>query len=206
VSSGKKILGLAGQAASGAASAALHPVSTASYVFGFAKGATSATFEVVRHLREGGPSVPQQRSASESTTAPAQAPAAGVTSPESEPVVGERTMFGGLNTEPAPPRMPGGGGEAFEHEPSAESRDVAHGDSAAQPREVDAWTEEAADTELDIETPVGTTGADVGYNPDTAEADLQQPLTEPLLDPATAKEIRKEAETLSKAADPNKRD
>jgi hypothetical protein len=100
--------------------------------------------------------------------------------------------------------MPGGGGVQVEHQPEPESRDVAHGDVPASAREVDSWAEEAAASEIDVETPVGTTGADVGFNPDTAEADLQQPDTEPLLDPATAKAIRSEAETLQKGADPEK--
>jgi len=55
--------------------------------------------------------------------------------------------------------------------------------------------------DVDVETPVGTTGADVGHNPDTAEADLQQPGTEPLLDPSTSKAIRSESETMRKAAE-----
>jgi hypothetical protein len=58
--------------------------------------------------------------------------------------------------------------------------------------------------EVDVETPVGTTGADAGHNPDTAEADLQQPGTEPLFDPGTAKSVRKEAAMMQRAADPDK--
>jgi hypothetical protein len=188
VTTSSRILGLAGQAVSGAASAARHPVAAASYAFGMAKGATSVTIDVVRYLAAG-PEVPQQRAAGEPTSRPAPT------------VTGERTNVGGLTTEAAEPRMPGGGGEAFEHEPHAEARDVAHGEAADDPREVDFWAEEAAPSEIDIETPVGTTGADVGSNPDTTEADLQQPGTEPLLDPATAKAVRSEAETLRKAAD-----
>jgi hypothetical protein len=188
----RKILGLAGSVASGAASAARHPVATAGFVVGLTKGATTAAVEAVRRGREGMP-VPQQRSASEPGSGDAAAAP-----------VGERTRFGGLNTEAAPPRMPGGGGVQVEHQPEPESRDVAHGDVPASAREVDSWAEEAAASEIDVETPVGTTGADVGFNPDTAEADLQQPDTEPLLDPATAKAIRSEAETLQKGADPEK--
>lgn len=56
----------------------------------------------------------------------------------------------------------------------------------------------------DVETPVGTTGADVATNPSTAETDLQQPGTEPLVDPGTAKAVASEAATLQKAADPDK--
>lgn len=56
----------------------------------------------------------------------------------------------------------------------------------------------------DVTTPVGTTGAGTAYNPDTTETDLQQPGTEPLMDPATTKAVAKEAEMLQRAADPDK--
>ncbi len=56
----------------------------------------------------------------------------------------------------------------------------------------------------DVTTPVGTTGAGAAYNPDTTETDLQQPGTEPLMDPATTKTIASEAETLGRAADVDK--
>ena len=89
-------------------------------------------------------------------------------------------------------------------EPKAASRDETHGEAAMQRAEFDEIAEEQAEAlatgQVDIETPVGTTGADVGHNPDTAEADLQQPATEPLVDPATTKEIKSEATTGRKAA------
>jgi hypothetical protein len=53
----------------------------------------------------------------------------------------------------------------------------------------------------EVTTPVGTTAADVATNPDTTDTDLQQPGTEPLLDPGTASSIRSESETLRKAAE-----
>jgi len=72
--------------------------------------------------------------------------------------------------------------EGHATEPSATTRDEAHGDAALQRAEADEITEEIAEAfpagEVSVETPVGTTGADVGYNPDTAEADLQQPGTQ----------------------------
>ena len=52
----------------------------------------------------------------------------------------------------------------------------------------------------EIKTPSGITAAGPGYNPDTAETDLYQPDTEPLMDPATTKAVAAEARTLSKAA------
>lgn len=72
------------------------------------------------------------------------------------------------------------------------------------PEAVPTAAQVAAEEQSEVTTPVGTTGADVGFNPDTAETDLQQPGTEPLLDPSTTKQVAKEAETLAKAADPEK--
>lgn len=94
-------------------------------------------------------------------------------------------------------------GEAFTTEPKAVSRESAHGGRAATDAEVDAWVDGATErgSEVDIETPVGTTGAGVGHNPDTAEAGLEQRGTQPVLDPGTAKAILKETETLRKAAE-----
>jgi hypothetical protein len=60
--------------------------------------------------------------------------------------------------------------------------------------------------DTEVETPVGTTGADVGHNPDTTDTDLQQPGTAPLMDPAITKAVAKEAQTGAAAADPTKGD
>jgi hypothetical protein len=59
-------------------------------------------------------------------------------------------------------------------------------------------------TEEAVRTPSGIPAADEGYNPDTAETDLYQPGTEPLMDPATVKSIKSEAEFMQRAADPDK--
>jgi hypothetical protein len=56
----------------------------------------------------------------------------------------------------------------------------------------------------EVTTPVGTTGAGAAYNPDTAETDLQQPGTEPLMDPSTTKAVASETETLRRGADLDK--
>ncbi|GAB7006692.1 hypothetical protein JCM18899A_41650 [Nocardioides sp. AN3] len=58
--------------------------------------------------------------------------------------------------------------------------------------------------DVEVTTPVGTTGAGVGYNPHTGETDLQQPGTEPLMDPSTTKRIKAETDVLRKASDPRK--
>jgi ParB-like chromosome segregation protein Spo0J len=64
--------------------------------------------------------------------------------------------------------------------------------------------EVAAGEDSEVTTPVGTTGADVATNPDTTETDLQEPGTEPLMDPGTVKAVASEAETLQKGADTDK--
>jgi hypothetical protein len=56
----------------------------------------------------------------------------------------------------------------------------------------------------EVTTPVGTTGAGRAYNPDTTDTDLQQPDTEPLMDPATTKAVAAEAETGARGADTDK--
>ena len=67
-------------------------------------------------------------------------------------------------------------------------------------------TKSAADVVEDtsVPTPVGTTGADVGTNPDTTETDLQQPGTAPLMDPATTKQVAAEADIGARGAEPEK--
>jgi hypothetical protein len=98
--------------------------------------------------------------------------------------------------------------EGFATEPKGASRDETHGDAALQRAEVEELAEEAveatAEGSVDIETPVGTTGADVAFNPDTAEADLQQPSTEPLLDPSLTKEVIADTQIGAGGADVRK--
>ena len=105
--------------------------------------------------------------------------------------------------------------EAEEHigagrttEPRGASRDEEHGAAALQRAEAEEIAEETVEVteagNLDVDTPVHTTGADVGFNPDTAEADLQQPGTEPLLDPSLTKAVKAEQDVLHQAAEPDK--
>ena len=94
------------------------------------------------------------------------------------------------------------GGHATE--PHASTRDEDHGDAQLQRAEQDEIAEEVAEAlpggDLDLETPVGTTGADVGYNPDTAEADLQQPGTAPGVEPGLTSAVHKDEERGRAAA------
>ena len=100
------------------------------------------------------------------------------------------------------PRQEQHGGRAGE--PRGASRDEEHGEASLQRAEIDEIAEETAEAlpggDVDVETPVGTTGAGVGYNPDTAEADLQQPQTQPLVDPALTKQVKAAARTGKKAS------
>lgn len=84
-----------------------------------------------------------------------------------------------------------------ETNPSPASRDAAHGG----PDPEHPWEWDDLTDGPDVETPVGTTGAGVGSNPSTAEAGLQQPDTEPLMDPALTKAIKSESETMRKGAE-----
>jgi len=191
--------------AGSAFSAVRHPLSSAGYVVGLAKGATEATVSLVRGHADSGTTDGATASTGTGTSTQPRTQPRTRPEPPKEP---ERLVFGGQNKEAAPPQYPGGGGEQFENHPSAETRDIAHGDAPTDQREVDAWTEDldvglGAPT-LDIETPVGTTAADIGHNPDTDDVSLQQPDTEPLLDPSLTKSVKSESDTLSRAADVDK--
>jgi hypothetical protein len=95
-------------------------------------------------------------------------------------VVGEA-----LAAEAAAERGEGPDGAGLAHEPRGASRDEEHGEAALQRAEVDEITEEAAAAlESDVEP--------------------EAHLTEPLLDPADAKAMEAEMQTMSKAADPDK--
>jgi hypothetical protein len=65
-------------------------------------------------------------------------------------------------------------------------------------------TENAEGTSGEVTTPVGTTGAGEATNPSTAETDLNQPGTEPIVDPSTTKQVASETEQLRKAAEQEK--
>jgi hypothetical protein len=165
-----------------------HPIASVAYAAGLARGLAGAAVHgvtVTGHDPEAGetPGTTPSRS--------------GVPEPERvpKPVPPPRAARDQVVIEPEPPE------ESFMTEPKAASRQSEHG-GPARDAEIDAWLEEAsARDDVDVETPVGTTGAGAGHNPDTAEADLQQPGTEPLLDPGTAKAIRNESTMMRKDAE-----
>lgn len=55
--------------------------------------------------------------------------------------------------------------------------------------------------DVGVTTAAGTTGAGPAHNPSTAEADLQQPGTEEIMEPSTTKKIKSETDTLRRAAE-----
>jgi hypothetical protein len=200
----RKLIGdLTTRAVSGVVHGARHPIGTASYGVGIAKGVAEVGFSVARSLlggRVGGSSpvsddVTDPVPMPEPTPPPAPAPTPPPTpapTPGPEPVPAP---------EPTPQPSPLDIDE-LETEPHAASRQGAHG--GADPEEQLAnWGDELTD-DVEVETPVGTTGAGVGDHPDTGETDLQQPGTEPPMDPSTTKSVKSEADTLRRAADQDK--
>jgi hypothetical protein len=187
------------RAASTAVQAVRHPISSAAYAAGIARGlAGAAVHGVLVHGRDegaaSGPPVPPRTgpAAADSSTSTGIPEPQRVPKPVPPPTATDDTIV----IEPEPEH------ESFATEPKAVSRDSAHGGPATD-AEIDAWIDEAmvGDDDIGVETPVGTTGAAAGHNPDTAEADLQQPGTEPLLDPSTTKAIKAESDMLRRAAE-----
>ena len=191
---------LLGRAASTAIHTMRHPIASTAYAAGMARGLAGAVLHgatVTGHDPEAGPRpVPTQRDSAEPPATAGPPEPQRVPKPVPDPAdLPEPVVIEAADEQP---------GEQFATEPKPVSRDSGHGGTDAVDAEVDAWDDEAGtwtDTGPDVETPVGTTGADVGHNPDTAEADLQQPGTAPLLDPSVAKEVRSESEIMRKAAE-----
>jgi hypothetical protein len=183
------------RAATTAVHAVRHPISSAAYAAGIARGLAGAAVHGVRAHGAGSDSsstrpVPAQRppesAAPEAPRKPQRVPKP-VPSPDA---------FDDMIVIEAEPEH-----ESFATEPKAVSRESEHGGRATD-AEIDAWIDEAVrGAEVDVETPVGTTGAGTANNPDTGEADLQQPGTGSLLDPGVAKAIRKESEMMRKDAE-----
>ena len=95
-------------------------------------------------------------------------------------VVGEA-----LAAEAASDRREDADGAGLAHEPRGASRDEEHGEAALQRAEVDEITEEAA-AALD------------------GDVEPEAHLSDPLLDPADARAMAAEMQTMSRAADPDK--
>lgn len=198
---------IAGRLATGAVHAVRHPVESAAYAAGFARGiATAALRFASGDFGKGDTSGTTDREPVVPGTVDAIADTSAGPPPEPQRVglePGERLAAEAEEAPPVPP-TPGRPGESFENEPSAASRDSQHGgpgdDSDADDLDPDNWRE-GVDEGPDVTTPVGTTAADEGHNPDTGDTDLQQPDTPPLMDESTVKSVMSESETLRKAAE-----
>ncbi|HET9500044.1 MAG TPA: hypothetical protein VFO98_07270 [Marmoricola sp.] len=184
----------------GAAHAVRHPVESAAYGAGLVRGAATA----VRRLKSGHGVVTEDDLAGHESTEPATAPQRVGLEP------GERLAAEDAEAVTPAPAHPGGPGEQFETEPQASSRDSEHG-GPGDDSELDVledWPQDpGAEPDPgtpDVTTPAGTTGAGAGFNPDTGETDLQQPDTEPLMDPSLTKSVKSESDTMRKAADRDK--
>lgn len=70
----------------------------------------------------------------------------------------------------------------------------------AQPKTA---AELAANEGEGVRTPAGTSAVSEGSNPSTTETGLTQPGTEPIVDPATTKQVASETDKLRKAAESN---
>lgn len=208
---------LAHGAVSTAVSAARHPLSTASMAAGLVKGTAGAGVGLVRGVvrgqspTEAAPTSPEVSEEVEEQLEDRMAPATDRAEPEAAPegprepqIVPKPVPTIDELPEPIVIEADDTPGEAFHTEPKVASRDAEHGGAPDDREEIEGYVEEIADSDVDIATPVGTTGAEVGHNPDTAESDLQQPQTPPLLDPGTINEVVSESEQLSRAADPDK--
>ena len=216
----RKTVGTVGTLAQGAvstaASVARHPIGSAAMAAGLAKGATEASIDLVRSTLTGSSPAAAPVSAEPETPDTSQVPDLKVAETV-EPVTPEdpRDEIPGPDLAQFEPPLPDDlpepvvieaepvaeVGESFHTEPKAASRESDHGGLPGDREEIDGYVEEIPTDDVDIETPVGTTGAEVGFNPDTAEADLQQPGTPPVGDPATVHAVVSESELLRKAAD-----
>ncbi|HET7684696.1 MAG TPA: hypothetical protein VFK34_13615 [Marmoricola sp.] len=203
---------LAGKVIGGASHAVRHPVESAAYGAGIVLGAAT----VVRRLKHGHSGADRSDGPSErGVVTEADLEGHTTSEPPSEPQrvglePGERLAAERAEAVTPPPARPGKPGEQFETDPQASSRDSEHG-GPGDDSELDVlkdWPQDpGAKPDLgtpDVTTPVGTAAAGEGYNPDTAETDLQQPDTEPLMDPSLTKAIKSESDTMRKGADRDK--
>jgi hypothetical protein len=71
------------------------------------------------------------------------------------------------------------------------------------PAKKSAAKKSAAKKTVDPKTQAGTSAADVGTNPDTAESNLTQPNTEGIVEESTSKEVASKSAMMRKAAERN---
>jgi hypothetical protein len=171
-----------------------HPLGTTQKVVGQAVGVARDTAGTVAHRVTG--LVPGRKSR----------PAGPTTTSEPVPAPETRKVHGDPMAPKAPARKkPAAKKPAKAAAKKPTKKTAAPSAASAPPKKAPpSAAEVAAGEDSEVTTPVGTTGADVATNPDTTESDLQQPGTEPLMDPGTVKAVASEAETLQKGADTDK--
>lgn len=167
-----------------------HPARTALNAVGLAKGTMAAGLGLVSGVRPNGDEnldsvgTPEQHVASpEAKTEPERVPVEPGERHAAE--VAEQVV----QDEPALP------GEAFAHEATASARDA----GVADDERVDAWHEDAEDAEHG--EPL-TAAEGIAQVAEASDVETDAPLPdEPLLDPAVAKSVASEAETMRRAAE-----
>ena len=167
-----------------------HPVRTALNGVGLARGTVAAGLGLVSGVRG------DRGETADPVAVPEQGEASPVSRPEPERVTvepGERHAAEVAEQvqvdEPAVP------GEAFAHEATASAR----GAGVADDERVDAWHEDAEDAEHG--EPL-TAAEGIAQVAEASDVETEAPLPdEPLLDPAVAKSVASEAETMRRAAE-----
>jgi len=161
------------RAAGTASQVVRHPIASAAYAAGLARGLAAAAVHgvtVTGHDPDAG-RVPGRPAAGTGVPEPQRVP-----KPMPEPRAAEDQIV----IEPGAP------GESFATEPKAVSRDSEHGGQAAEDAEIDAWFDEAVAP---------------GDDPGTGAADREPADAEPLFDAGAAKSIRSESAMLQKGAE-----
>ncbi|HEX5860667.1 MAG TPA: hypothetical protein VFY58_02425 [Nocardioides sp.] len=183
-----------------ATNAIIHPVRTATTVAGQAVGVAATGARTTMRILDRAAGQVRGRSTTDWST-PEPAPTPDVTPPVKAPqkaaakkTTPRKATAKKTTAKKAAPKKAEAKEAAPIKAPSARAATVAPALSL---------TEDEALAE-DLRTPSGIPAADPGHNPDTAETDLHQPGTEPLMDPATVKAVKSEAEVLQRAADRDK--
>jgi hypothetical protein len=178
-------------------SAIFHPVQTATTVAGQALGVAAAGARATMHIIDRAAGQGRgDTSTGWSTSAPAATQGGFHAGPTTDAT--PRPGNAGSSAE-APASSPAAdkasAKKATRRAPSARAATV--GPALSQP------AREAIEDD-EVRTPSGIRAAGEGHNPDTTETDLHQPDTEPLMDPATVKSVRSEAEVMQRGADVDK--
>jgi hypothetical protein len=192
-----------------ATSAIIHPVRTATSVAGQTMGVAAAGARTTMRIIDraagqvrGGDSS-DVWSTTDAADAPdatqggpeaSAAPAATLVEPAARKAPAKKASAKKAQSKKAPAKKAPARKATAKKAPSARAATIAPALSLTE----DEVTEDA------VRTPSGIPAADEGYNPHTAETDLHQPGTEPLMDPATVKSIKSETEVMQRAADPDK--